>query len=189
MRKIVTDYPKQCGVRRRRARTLGSVNPTVFTALRARCETIDQRWHALLHEQHARQPLARPLGLAFWIPKALQRIFGYLEHAEPVDGIGSLQDFGCSCGTNPYLAFYSAGEQALLEGLTAVLPDGAPAEEEQRLRRCVQCALSRLALRDIEQFCRVCVHGSTCAHRRGRSEAADRLGATRSPRAATATRS
>lgn len=145
------------------------MNPTVFTALRARCETIEHRWLELLEAQNARLPRARPLGLGFWIPKAVQRVFGYLEHAEPIDGVGSLREHGCGCGTNPYLAFYSAGEQALLESLERVLAS-CPGDGEEEHRRRVYCALSRLALRDIEQFCRVCENSAHCEHRQARRE-------------------
>lgn len=133
--------------------------------LRVRRTEIHARWEALLRTERVNTPLANPDALVHLIDWTLDQIFAGLRHA----GTRRRHDARtaaaearpeCPCGRNPLLAFFLAGEQALLETMvllqaSAGKPD--PVERDEQLADLYH-AIREISRREIESFCAVCQH-------------------------------
>jgi hypothetical protein len=126
----------------------------VWRQLRARSAQIDARWEMLLRGERVRTPLANPDALARLIPWAREEI---LEHA-PIQADDPAHNVTCLCGRNPFIAFYTAGEQAILEALVQVQCETAPLEASVRDRTLARLHTSIRAVkqREVAQFCLLC---------------------------------
>lgn len=137
----------------------------IVQALHARRPQIRQRWEALLRTERATSPLANPDSLVHLVDWALKEILGSLSLSVSTNQrlTPKSAEPHCACGRNPYLAFYSAGEQSILEALILsqaaqpvldpIARDSAVAELGTALRRLRNC--------EVESFCALCQHRAT----------------------------
>ena len=136
----------------------------LLSALRAQHAQIRERWTALLHVEPVTTPLGNPDALVHLIDWSLQELFRSLDalssrrrshHVESKDAKPH-----CSCGRNPLLTYFAAGQQAVQEALIlaqASAPSLDPIERDASLLE-LNLVLSVLARREIEAFCGVCQH-------------------------------
>lgn len=138
---------------------------SLLNSLCAQRQAIHARWDALLRTERVTSPLAYPDALVHLIEWALDQIFSSLRDpsirrkAEHAGGRAAARP-DCPCGRNPLLAFFLAGEQALLEAL--VLEQAAhlpvdPRERDTALNE-LYYVLRAMARREVEAFCSVCQH-------------------------------
>ena len=128
------------------------------TALIARRAEIRARWQEMLFVEPVTSPLAHPRTLSFLLDQTLDRVFVELRRG----GRGSAATRPeCACGRNPFLAYFRAGNQALLEALVLVLAatPGLDAAERDAAFADLQGAIDRIASEEIATF------GSLCKHR------------------------
>lgn len=138
------------------------MTPELLTELRANTATLIQRWEALLRVERVTGPLANPDSLVHLIPDSLPKIFAAL--TRPTKGTMSFAHAtaerlpACNCGNNPFLAYFVAGEQALVETvvlLQAKLPPSGNTESD--VAKAI-LAMRALARNEIDTFCGVCTH-------------------------------
>ncbi|MBI5768980.1 MAG: hypothetical protein HZA93_14385 [Verrucomicrobia bacterium] len=145
------------------------MDPAILRALRARAPFIRKHWDTLLHVEPVNGPLANPDTLAHLIPSSLEQIFQALSHPVKVHALPAPKEclIDCHCGNNPYIAYFIAGEQALVEALVLVqvgLPQIARTGHDLAE---VQFVVRHLARDEIDGFCGICVHRGTargCRH-------------------------
>lgn len=139
-------------------------------ALRARRGAIRVRWEALLRLEPATTALAHPDMLVHSLTGALDEIFSAL--APPVHQAPAAHEVSppsaaarlhpaCACGRNPFLAFFLAGEQAMLEALVLVqadLPAIDPVARDTAVAE-LYVILRRLRNRELDAFCSLCQRG------------------------------
>jgi len=136
----------------------------MLQALEAQRVEIHRRWEALLRVEPVASPLGQPDAMKHMIDFSLNTLFSGLRgphHARRKNlrsvsasaADGSL----CPCGRNPLLAYFVAGEQALLETLVLVQA-GIPATAEARSADVQELkqVMAHVAVREIENFCSVC---------------------------------
>ena len=137
----------------------------LLQGLDAQRRRIHARWEALLRTERVNTPLAYPDSLVHLIEWTLDQVFTALRapnsrrRAERAH-IHAAARPDCPCGRNPLLAFFLAGEQALLEAL--VLEQASrlsidPVERDTALAELYH-AIRGIARREIEAFCSVCQH-------------------------------
>ncbi len=138
------------------------MSPTALRILREQRQAICDRWAALLRVEPVNSPLALPDALVHLIPDSVEEVFREL--ARSGDGrltLGGARRISlpvCGCNRNPYLSYFKAGEQALLE--TLVLEQARMSPEDRReadLAHLIHAARS-LASSEIDTFCGVCTH-------------------------------
>lgn len=120
------------------------------------------RWEALLRAEPVTSPLALPDALVHLIDTTLEEIFAGL--ANPADVPLQLAAEkrpappSCACGRNPFLAYFTAGRQAVLEGLILAQAACAPLDPVRRDASLNELndVLHRLMTREVEAFCGVC---------------------------------
>lgn len=117
-----------------------------------------ERWDALLRLERVNSPLAHPDTLRHLIPESLREILGALEEAsDPKLSLlaeRAVRLPSCSCGNNPYLAYFLAGEQAVMEAvvwLQSELGRASEADIAQAVR-----VIRTQARAEIDTFCSVC---------------------------------
>lgn len=146
--------------------------PDLVQQLRQSAADIRRRWEALLRIERVSGPLANPDALVHLIPDTLAEIFVGLAHGtrRPITFIDAMAERlpTCECGNNPYLAYFVAGEQALVESvvlLQAKLPVAYRRESDVAEAIHIVRALARV---EIDNFCGVCAHRGCvkgCRHR------------------------
>ncbi len=133
--------------------------------LRVRRREIHIRWEALLRTERVNTPLANPDALVHLIDWTLDQVFAELRHAcnqprhEVRPAVAEARP-ECSCGRNPLLAFFLAGEQALLESLVLLQASASkldPVERDEELAELYR-VIREISRREIESFCAVCQH-------------------------------
>lgn len=131
-----------------------------MNALRARRAPIRERWEALLRTERVNSPLANPDVLTYLIPAMIDRtldsLLKPLRRTPTLIEAQRLSRRECACGFNPYLAFFSSGEQALMEAL--VFSQSVTTTREQRQEEVAELyvAVRRIALAEMEAFCGIC---------------------------------
>lgn len=136
---------------------------SLLNSLCARRSAIHARWETLLRTERVTTPLAYPDALVHLIEWALDQIFVALrdpairKKADHVS-VRAMARPECFCGRSPLLAFFIAGEQALLEAL--VLEQAAhlpidPHERDGALNE-LYYVLRTMARREVDAFCSVC---------------------------------
>jgi hypothetical protein len=137
----------------------GAMQETLVRSLRSQLPQIRERWKALLHAEPVNTPLAYPDTLVHLLDWTLEEIFSGLTSLSSRRRIGrkpACPDYRpeCGCGRNPLLTYFSAGEQAMREGLIlaqAALPTLDPIERDASMDEL------NLVFRHIA-FCGVCQH-------------------------------
>lgn len=132
-------------------------------ALEAQRPAIHGRWEALLRVEPVNTPLGQPEALKHMIDYTLNTLFSAL-HASLAKRRATKSTVSCSaershcpCGRNPLLAYFIAGEQAVLETLIlvqAALPDCSESRATAVLE--LKQVIASVAHREIETFCAVC---------------------------------
>ncbi len=132
-------------------------------ALEARRNEIRSRWEALLRIERVNTPLANPAALVFMLDWSLDQIFAQLGRMRARRKTArhtavSTHRFHCPCGRNPYLAYFEAGNQALVEALVlaqAARP-GLDSDERDLALADLKVCMHDISQREIESFCSVC---------------------------------
>ena len=138
------------------------MSPQLLDLLRARLAPIRQRWEALLRIERVNTPLANPDALVHLIPGTIEEILKVA--AKPQRAPLTLGEVraerlpACECGNNPYLAFFLAGEQSLVEALVLVQTELPPARRAESDVAELIRAIRRLGREEIDAFCDICVH-------------------------------
>lgn len=136
----------------------------LLQALRSRRASIRREWTTLLRAEPVTTPLGHPDTLAHLIDRTLDELYDRLgrRKAHPPGPIGHSYDAvrrECPCGRNPLLAYFLAGERALLEALVQAQTDKPePAARRQEDVVELGASLRSLAQRDVAAFCSVCLH-------------------------------
>lgn len=136
------------------------MQPLVFDQLRARRDQILKTWAALLMAEPVTTPMAEPHLLAHLFDRTLDRIFKRLKR--PPDELQP-KPFHCACGRSPYLAFFRAVEQALLETLVLVHVENTSLSSA--MKRAQDLAELRAVVRSIGNE-EIGLFGSVCQKRR-----------------------
>jgi hypothetical protein len=141
---------------------------TLLQGLKAHRRKIHSRWEVLLRTERVNTPLAYPDSLVHLIDWTLDQVFDALQTAATRKRsdrvhIHAAARPDCPCGRNPLLAFFLAGEQALLEAL--VLEQASrlsidPTDRDTALAELYR-AVRSIARREIESFCSVCQYRAT----------------------------
>lgn len=138
--------------------------------MQARRLPILERWEALLRIERANTPLANPDLLVHLFDGTLSEIFAALRSSDKPAGSpahpAAVRTADCPCGRNPLIAYFAAGEQALLEGLVMAQVEGCTLDPVQRDLAVADLlrALRTIAHREISAFCAVCqYHPATLA--------------------------
>lgn len=135
------------------------MHAVTLQALRARADSIQENWQRLLRGEKAQTALADPDTLVHYIPDAMDRVFEQLEEYRRGNKPAVVVPRPpCSCGRNPFLAFYVAGEQVMMEALVLVQAAAGATRNAARDAAVLQAAFRRLAVGEIEGFCGVCTH-------------------------------
>ncbi|ACB74983.1 hypothetical protein [Opitutus terrae] len=138
------------------------MTPGFLEALCARQPQIREHWAVLLRIEPANSPLALPDTLVHLIPDSVQKILAAVGKRSPgkltLQTAHAIQVPVCGCNRNPYLAYFKAGEQALLEAaVTLQAEQPLHRSTEQDLAELV-AATRRFAAEEIEAFCGICTH-------------------------------
>ncbi len=136
-------------------------------AVRRRRAAICKRWDVLLRLERVSSPLANPDTLVHLIPASLDQILA-LSELPPYCDATMTQAVGfklpsCDCGNNPYLAFYIAGEQAIVEAVVWTQSESADRARDSDVASVIS-ASRRYASEEIEAFCGMCMHRNRHAH-------------------------
>lgn len=137
------------------------MEPETLNGLQARTLGICQRWEALLRIERVNTPLASPDALAYLIPESVAEILDTarrIKQPPPLDTARRIPKPDCGCGRNPYLAYFVAGEQAMVEALVLVQAENrdAPASSREPDLARVYTAVRTIAAREMDAFCGVC---------------------------------
>ena len=148
------------------------MTPDLLQCLRARGAAIRHRWETLLRIEPVSSPLANPDALVHLIPASLDQIFQMLavRRSHAVPSLATVRAYRlppCDCGNNPYLAYFVAGEQALVETIVLL-------QSEMQLRQSKESDVAeivrvvrQLTRDEIDAFCGICNHrgaASQCRH-------------------------
>ena len=146
------------------------MHPSLLRGLRTRSPVIRRHWESLLRIEPVNGPLANPDTMVNLIPQSLEEILTaaarspHSAHSVPAPRDG-LPD--CHCGYNPYIAFFIAAEQALVEAAVLIQADLPPHERQQADVLKLKGVVRHLARADIDAFCGICTHRGTargCLH-------------------------
>jgi hypothetical protein len=116
--------------------------------LSARRVQIRARWEAFLRIERVNTPLANPDALVYLFDQTLDEVFAKLRDPSPRHTLGPLEP---ASGKNPLVAYFIAGEQALLEALVFAQADSQeldPAERDADLAT-LKSIMRTIARRDI----------------------------------------
>ena len=165
-RKRCNRLANACAAHPQQVMHTASMDERMLQALESQRTILHQRWDALLRVEPVNTPLGQPEALTHLIDFTLNTLFVALKstHHPRRKQLKSVRDCVadhslCPCGRNPLLAYFVAGEQALLETLILVqadMPDRAStrAEDVQELK----LVMAQVAHREIETFCALCQH-------------------------------
>ncbi|HEU5080038.1 MAG TPA: hypothetical protein VFT72_12565 [Opitutaceae bacterium] len=133
-------------------------------ALKRRRALITQRWRNLLEQLPTRSALGKPELLAYMIDDTLDELFEP-EAYQSEDFQGCIQPATtthkppthCRCGVNPYIAFFLAGEAAIVSVVRELVETRQLSEHGILFAESELLFFLRvLAHRDINGFCEVC---------------------------------
>lgn len=149
--------------------------PPTLEALRARQAEIQRRWEILLRIEPVTGPLANPDALIHLIPETLEQIWrelaGGATTGRSIAEVRADLLPACECGNNPYLAYFTAGEQAVLETLILIQVELPAGPERGTDAADLIEVVRRLARLEIDAFCGLCLNRcqtEECRHGAGR---------------------
>jgi hypothetical protein len=134
------------------------VETVILQALEAHRPCIRSNWENLLRIERMNSPLANPDTLVHLLDTTLNDVFSTLRIWSARRLHTRQQEPPCPCGRNPLLAYFSAGRQALREGLVlaqVLAPDLTAAQRDEALT-CLEQAFGHIAQREIQSFCAIC---------------------------------
>lgn len=138
------------------------MTPDLLENLRANTAKIRDRWEALLRVERVNGPLANPDALVHLIPQTLGSVLSSLirkpRAKASFEAAMSERLPICDCGCNPYLAYFTAGEQALVETVVLLQAEQPTNGHSETDVAQVICAIRSLARSEIDTFCGVCTH-------------------------------
>lgn len=110
-----------------------------------------------------RTPLANPDALVHLIRTTVSEILRAVAKlpAGPARSLKSVQSVRlptCECGNNPYLAYFIAGEQAMVETLVLLQAELPPSDRLEADVADVIHVVRETARGEIEAFCGLCTH-------------------------------
>lgn len=164
---------------RRHWQTL-AMQEELVCALDARRPEIRGRWRALLRAERATSPLAHPDALVHLVDWTIDEVLGALRASRrsttpsPARSKAEALRADCACGRNPFLAFFLAGEQAMLEALVltqAAQPALDPAARDTAVAE-LWLVLRLVRTREVQAFCSLCQHRPGAATTRPAQETA-----------------
>src|SRR5688500_16205066 len=136
---------------------------SLLRELRSRRCSVRGRWETLLRAEPVTTPLGLPDTLVHLIDTTLDEIFVALDNPpkRPRTNARTVADSEpliCPCGRNPLLAYFTAAEQALREGLILAQATSGPLDPIERDRSLeeLDTVLQQLSRREIEAFCGLC---------------------------------
>jgi hypothetical protein len=136
---------------------------SLLRELHCRRFSVRARWEALLRAEPVTSPLGLPDTLIHLIDTTLAEILVALAHPRPrpwanAHSVAATEPLICPCGRNPLLAYFTAAEQALREGLILAQAAFAPLDPFERDRSLeeLDSVVQRISRREIEAFCGVC---------------------------------
>lgn len=141
-----------------------TMDERMLHAFEAQRTELHARWEALLRVEPVNTPLGQPEALKHMIDYTLNTLFAALHnpHAPKRKHLRLVREWVadrglCPCGKNPLLAYFVAGEQALLETLI-LIQAGQPDCAETRASAVMELKLEMayVAHREIETFCALC---------------------------------
>jgi hypothetical protein len=115
------------------------------------------RWMELLLVEPVNSPLAEPRAMIFMLDETLERVFIAIRRGEVPRAVTKP---GCSCGLNPFLAYFRAGIQALHETLILIQardPSLKPADRDAAFAE-LDSIIRRIASTEIATFASLCQH-------------------------------
>ncbi len=137
------------------------MSPEFLQQLRARTIDIGERWRALLHIEPVSGPLANPDALSHAIPQTIDQVLAMAGRRlrSPLSLHAARRHLPpCSCGHNPYRAFFVAGEQAMVESAIHIQFNQSPEARSQMDLVELIYAVRHLAKTEIDTFCSVCTY-------------------------------
>jgi hypothetical protein len=143
------------------------MDPELLRKLRGQAAEIGERWDALLRLERMTGPLAHPDALVHLIADSMRQVFAVAASART--GSLSIRTAmadslpGCECGHNPYLMYFIAGEQALIEAVIRAQADLPPHRRRESDIAAVIQAVRSLGHAEIDTFCGICAHHGTAA--------------------------
>lgn len=130
--------------------------PELLRTLRARRSQIHAHWKMLLRGERVNTALAHPDTLAFMIGSTIEELLHSLECGRPPRQ--RTHRAACPCGRNPLLAYFHAGEQALLEEmvLAQIALTGLTAQDRAESIHELREAVRGFGDAEVEAFCGLC---------------------------------
>jgi hypothetical protein len=141
---------------------------TLVHALHAQRGQIRLHWEALLRVERTTTPLAHPDSLVHLLDWAIDEVFSTLRARAQAGELRAFPPIAahreeCSCGRNPFLVFFIAGEQAMIEGLVLAQSEipGLDAVSRDSAVSELYSVLRQLRHQEIESFCALCQYRNT----------------------------
>ena len=150
---------------------IGGGTPSLFSpdAIATLIGDIRARWEALLKIERVATPLGRPELLVYLIDETLDEIFRALRGtggtSQAREAFVPPERARCECGRNPFLAYFVAGEQAVLDELIHAQSEAADADRAGNITAAAELSalVRQLAQREVETFCSLCTHATASA--------------------------
>ncbi len=151
-------------------RDSGAMQSDLVSAVKGRRAEIRTRWEALLRVERVHTPLAHPDTLIHLIDGTIDEVLKRLVQRLGQKGVSRPASYdairhSCVCGRNPLLAYFRAGEQALLEAVVLAQSETPCIDPAERSLAVAETffVIRRLAQSEIESFCAVCQYRQTTA--------------------------
>lgn len=147
----------------------GRVQENLVHNLRGRRLRIRARWEALLKTERIATPLGRPEFLVYLIDETLDEIFRALHDTgaapQSLETSAPPHRARCECGRNPFLAYFLAGEQAVLDELIHAQSEAVQTDRAVNITAVAELStlVRHLARREVETFCSLCTHAAESA--------------------------
>ncbi|HVU35563.1 MAG TPA: hypothetical protein VHE61_19140 [Opitutaceae bacterium] len=132
-----------------------------LNAIAAHRAEIEHHWRTLLRIEPVTSPLANPETLRYLIPRTLTEI---LDRAAKINRkVVTLEQArapvpACTCGNNPYRAYFRAAELAITEAGVLVQARLRPSVQQAADLAELVYAVRSLARAEIDTFCGACTH-------------------------------
>ena len=138
----------------------------ILNALTSRRTETRARWETLLRIEGVNTPLANPDALVHLFDWTLDEVFLRFSGIESADSalwptqLIRGDPFACECGRNPFVAYFKAAKQALMEALVleqSKMPRLDPIDRDLAAAELRQ-VIETIGQSEVEAFCALCVH-------------------------------